>query len=419
MHPFAAKRYELSGRSTQLPPYSRQVRKSLRTASHPSAGARRILAPVEILAITLGAGLVASVVLDLVNTLVATDTHSGRWWLTSIIYRYTWRFNRRIAKSLPNEHLKNRFLANYAPITLLLLLCAWVIQQVVGFGLIWWGVGGLDGATSLFDSIYYSGVVYFTLGFGEVVPADAVPRIGALAEAMAGVLTTALLIGYLPSLYGAYSERERMLMTLDDGSEDRVTPTNLVIARAPGGDTSQLMPFFKDWELWIASVLETHTAFPMLRLFRSKQVGQSWITALGLVSDAALHCQMIRGLDNREAYWCLRRSIRLFDELTTGLDLTQWYAEYDEAMAAAVAESGSADDPFQVIHTQLAAHGFDVLPLDEARAAVIDLRRRYAPALEFLIHEYVAPAGFWGHSVGHRMIDGSRSLIDDAMTREG
>ena len=369
------------------------------------------------MAVIVGIGLVASVFLDLVNTLVATDTHSGRWWLTSVIYRFTWRLNRRIAKMLPNESVRNRFLSNYAPITLLLLLFGWVVQQIIGFGLIWWGLGGVDGASSLFDAVYYSGVVYFTLGFGEVVPADTIPRIGSLVEAMAGVLTTALLIGYLPSLYGAYSERERMLMTLDDGSEDRVTPTSLVIARAPGGDTSQLMPFFKDWEQWIASVLETHTAFPMLRLFRSKQVGQSWITALGLVSDAALHCQMINGLDNREAYWCLRRAIRLFDELTKDFDLTAWYGEYDELMQGFEDQVDSPDDPFALIHRQLEAHGFDVLPLAQARAAVVDLRRRYAPALECLIDAYVAPPGFWGHAVGHRMIDGSRSLIDETVGR--
>jgi len=51
--------------------------------------------------------------------------------------------------------------------------------------------------------------------------------VGALFEAMGGVLTAALVMGYLPSLYAAYSERERKLMTLDDTSEGRITPTNL------------------------------------------------------------------------------------------------------------------------------------------------------------------------------------------------
>lgn len=352
------------------------------------------------LAVLIGAFMVATVFLDLLNTLVATRTHPGRFWLTSVVYRFTWNLNRAIASALPTDRLKTSFLANYAPITLLVLLGAWVIQQIIGFGLIWWGLGGVSGSEGIVDSTYYSGVVYFTLGFGEVVPTSTVPRIGALFEAMSGVITTALLIGYLPSLYGAYSERERKLMTLDDGSEGRITPTNLVIARAPGADAAQLIAYFKEWEDWIAGVLETHTAFPMLRLFRSKHDGQSWITALGLISDAALHCQLIRETRDREPYWCLRRAIRLFDELTESYDISEYEAAFDAASDPDSSESGESQ--FRALYDQLEAHGFDLIDYDDGVAASIDLRRRYAPALEFLIDHYVAPRGFWGHSIGHR-----------------
>jgi hypothetical protein len=83
-----------------------------------------------------------------------------------------------------------------------LLLAAWVVQQIIGFGLIWWGVGEIAGASDLGDAMYYSKVVYFTLGFGEVVPTREILRFGSLIEAFSGVLTTALVIGYLPALYG-------------------------------------------------------------------------------------------------------------------------------------------------------------------------------------------------------------------------
>ncbi|MDC0349583.1 hypothetical protein OAN40_01035, partial [bacterium] len=70
----------------------------------------------------------------------------------------------------------------------------------------------------------------------------------ALLEAGCGVITTALVVGYLPSLYSAYSEREKKLITIDDGSDDRITPTNLVIAWAPNGDTDRLNAKLADWE---------------------------------------------------------------------------------------------------------------------------------------------------------------------------
>ena len=224
---------------------------------------------MEVLAVIAGVVLVVSVLADLTNTLVTTTTAQGRFWLTRVLYVQTWTIVRQVGHLFGKESRRENLYATFAPLSVILMLLAWVAQQVLGFGLIWWGLGGVDGAAGLADSIYYSGVVYFTLGFGEIVPTDQVPRFGALIEAFSGVLTTALVIGYLPALYSAYSVREQKLLTLDDGTEGRMTPTNLVLARAPNGDPRQLDDFFAEWEAWVAQVMETHTTFPMLMLFRS------------------------------------------------------------------------------------------------------------------------------------------------------
>ena len=344
----------------------------------------------------VGVALVVTVLADMVNTLVTTQTAQGRWWLTRRVYTIAWKVIRRIAEALGEGPARERLLGTFAPVSVLALLVVWVVQQVLGFALIWWAVGGVSGASGFGDYVYYSGVVYFTLGFGEVVPAEIVPRLGTLAEAFAGVLTTALVIGYLPALYGAYSERERKLMTLDDGSEGRITPTNLLLARAPDAELDDILPFFGEWEEWIAGIIETHSTFPMLTLFRSKDPGQHWITALGLVTDAALQCQLIEGAENRAPYWMVRRAIRLFDQLTVDADLSEYVARFDEIY--------SGDNTlFRQLYDDLAAHGFDVIPFDEAGPAIRDLRRRYDAALEYLIDELLAPRGFWGHAVGHRV----------------
>lgn len=148
-------------------------------------------------------------------------------------------------------------------------MATWATLQVVGFGLVWAAVAGIDAITRLGDAVYYSGVVYFTVGFGEIVPATVVPRVGALVEAVAGVATTALVIGYLPTLYAAYSARERQLMVLDDGSGERITPTSLAMAWSPDADPAKLEARFATWERWVAAVHETHATLPLLRLFRS------------------------------------------------------------------------------------------------------------------------------------------------------
>lgn len=358
------------------------------------------------IAIIFGAFLVLAVLADLVNTLVTTSTSQWRWWPTRILYRRSWALVSALGARIQDDGRRERVYSLFAPLSVLVMLMAWVTQQVIGFGLISWGIGGVSGIDGLLDSIYFSGVVFFTVGFGEVVPVDQIPRFMALIEAFAGVLTTALVVGYLPALYAAYSEREQKLLTLDDGSEERITPTNLVLSRAPDGDPRELDAFFTEWEAWIAQVLETHTSHPMLVLFRSQHPGQSWITALGLVTDAALHVEMMEGGQGRSAYWALRRASRLLHNMTDGSDLTEYRERLDEGY--------QGDNPqFRALYDQMEAHGFPMLPYEVAVEHSRDLRRTYDAQLEFLIDQLQAPRGFWGHEIGHRLHQRTLEIATD------
>ncbi len=166
---------------------------------------------------TVGVVLVLLAVADLVNTLVTTSTSVARGWPSALVTRVTYRVVRGIAARLrEGSTARERLLATFAPLLLLELLAMWILLQLGGFGMLWWAMEGLPTIQSPNDALYYSGVVLFTVGFGEIVPASGVARAGALVEAFFGVITTALVVGYLPSLYTAYSERERVLMTIDD-----------------------------------------------------------------------------------------------------------------------------------------------------------------------------------------------------------
>ena len=303
------------------------------------------------------------------------------------------------------SRLRERLLSLFAPILVLTLLAMWAAMQIFGFGLMWWGMGDVAGVATLADALYYSGVVYFTLGFGEVLPVSGLARFGALAEAFAGVTTTALVIGYLPSLYGAYSSREQKLMTLDDGSDDRITPTSLVMAWSPDADTDRLNARFSEWEHWVSSVLETHSTLPLLQLFRSHDRRQNWVTALGLLSDDAIHAQIIVGSTGRtESYWFLRRSISLFEELTRGVDLSDYERfRIDPDDADMTGTEGS--QMFRDLYDRLEQHGFELLPYDEAVRRSSTLRNRFAPHLEYLIDSLLCPRGFWSPDLAIGLYD--------------
>jgi hypothetical protein len=250
---------------------------------------------IDAVVFTVGIALIALALGDLVNTLVSTSTSPARLWPSRVVGRSLFVLLRGVARRMPEESsARERMLAAFGPMLVIVLLASWVALQIMGFACVWWALHDIPTVGGFGDAVYYSGVVYFTVGFGEIVPTDVVPRTGAIVEAFFGVITVALVIGYLPALYAAYSERERQLLTLDAGSTERVTPTALVKAWAPDADPKKIDAQFEKWEQWAAGVLETHASVPLLVLFRSHDPGQNWVTGLGLLCDAAVHAQARR-----------------------------------------------------------------------------------------------------------------------------
>ena len=226
---------------------------------------------------------------DAVSTLVTTRRRRGRHWPTQVFYRRTWRAWVAAARRAGPE-LREGFLAVYGPLSLLGLLVTWVVLLVAGWGAVWWGlrsaVDRASTATSTRSTSPASGSS--PSASATWCPPARLARLLVVVEAFMGLVTMALVIGYLPTLYGAYSRREVQLLSLDDMSDEATTPIGFLEACY----TQRAAPrrwrrAFADWERWCDEVFDSHTAYPMLALFRSRQPGQNWLTGLGVVLDAA------------------------------------------------------------------------------------------------------------------------------------
>jgi hypothetical protein len=340
----------------------------------------------KLVLLVAGLALVIGTLTDAIGTLVAARGITGRWRPSRQFYRLTWQGWRAIGRRL-DDH-REGFLSAYAPLTLLALLGLWLVALLVGWALVYRaGAASLTGERGFGSLVYYSGTCLFTLGFGDILPQTTPLRIAALAEAGTGVATMALVISYLPVLYAAYGRRESQLLTLDDPSGERIQPIALIRIWAPGGDTARLYEFFGKWEAWTADILESHVSYPMLALFRSQHEGQSWITALGVVLDAAvLTCAVVPGAELREPYFMYRRGRRALREIGRRLPRT------DQAQAPVERAQ------FDVAYERLQAVGLPLRDPDDAWERLIAYRSTYGTSLQTLIDYLLAPAGFWGHS---------------------
>lgn len=341
---------------------------------------------VKLVELVLGLGLVVGTLVDAIGTLVAARGLTGRWRPTRQFYWLTWRGWRAVGRRMGRR--QEAFLSLYAPLTLLSLLALWLLGLLVGWSFVYLaGRDSLRGQTGYFSLLYYSGTCLFTLGFGDILPTGAALRAAALAEAATGLITMALAISYLPVLYSSYGRRESRLLTLDDPTGRRIEPTALIRIWAPNGDVDRLYRFFGEWEAWTADILESHVSYPMLALFRSQHRGQSWITALGVVLDAAvLTCALVPGAELREPYFMYRRGRRAINEIVRRLPQTH------EPVAPLERSR------FDVAFDRMGTYGLPLRDPDEAWARLQEYRATYSTSLQALIDYLSAPAGFWGHS---------------------
>jgi hypothetical protein len=341
----------------------------------------------RVVAVVGGVVLIVGMLSDAVATLIVTQGSSSLWRPTRIFYALTWRVTKAVAARLP-DRAGEYSLNVYPALSLLGLLVLWLVGLMVGWSLVYWGLDQRLGGTREYGTLlYYAGTSLVTPVFGSAH--GSLVRALTLLETLTGVVTIALMISYLPALYGAYSRRESRLLTLDDPQGGRITPMRVVAVNAPGGDVEMLYRAFGEWELWTADVLESHVSYPMLALFRSQHPGQSWVTALGLVTDAAtLASACIEGASSREPYFLYRRGRRTILEISSRLHIPE----------GGPAVTWLSEANFDVAWRGLVETG---LPLRDKAAAWADLqaiRVTYGEELEHLIDFLVAPHGFWGHS---------------------
>ena len=149
---------------------------------------------------------------------------------------------------------------------------------------------------------YVSGTTLFTLGLGDVLPATGAARMFVVAEAGTGLGFVALVIGYLPVLYTAFSTREISVALLDARAGSPPTAGELLFRHNFNGGHHALTALLAEWERWCAAMLETHISYPILCYYRSQHDNQSWLAALTAVLDTcALLITTIEGPSTRQA----------------------------------------------------------------------------------------------------------------------
>lgn len=359
-----------------------------------TAGAMLI---VRLLVILAAVWLVAVAVRSAVRTLVLPRAALDP--ITSTVFLVTRKlFDLRVRKADTYAE-RDAIMAYYAPVSLLLLVPAWLILVLTGFAGLFWATS----ADTWEESFSMSGSSLFTLGFK--MHNSGLHMLLSFVEAGLGLMFVALLVGYLPTMYSAFSAREAAVNLLDVRAG---TPPTVAVAlkrlhgiRKLDSQTS----FWREWEILFTQLAETHTTLPALVFFRSPTPERSWVTAAGNVMDTAAF--VLAAVDvphDPQADLCIRAGF------LTLRQIADYFGFVYPADPHFPADPISIDrGEFEAVYDELAAAG---VPLkadrDLAWQAFAGWRVNYDSVLLSLCALTMAPYAPWSSDRSRRVRSGLR-----------
>jgi len=240
--------------------------------------------------------LLALVLQDAFEVMLLPRRVHRRVRLTRFYFRAAWAIWSAVARRLSAGATRERFLSVFGALSMVVLFAIWATSLITAFGLLEWVLQGSSpgnaagnatapapgvtqaAASPFTEQLYMSGVTFFTLGYGDVVPHSGPAQAVAVIEAGTGIGFIAVVIGYLPVLYQLFSRREAHV-----GSPP--SATTMLSRHAESGGLNKLDDLLREWEVWGSELLESHLSYPMLVYYRSQHDNQSWLAALTAIMD--------------------------------------------------------------------------------------------------------------------------------------
>ena len=233
----------------------------------------------DVLAFVVGVTIVAATLTSVIRTFVLPRAASD--WLTGQVFTLIRKlFDLRVKKSRDYATI-DRVWALYAPLSLMALAPTWMMLVTFGYTFLFWAVGTKD----WIEAFTLAGSSLLTLGFarGESL----FHTVLSFSAATFGLILVALLIAYLPTMYGAFSRREVAVNQLAVRANTPPSPVEMLLRFHRLERLGKMGEFWVEWETWFVELEESHTTLAALVFFRSPLPDRSWVNAAEAMLDAA------------------------------------------------------------------------------------------------------------------------------------
>jgi hypothetical protein len=344
---------------------------------------------MRILAAIAGLILLAGILFDAFETIILPRRVTGYFRLTRLFFRYTWSPWAAVARRMGPGRRRETLLSYFGPLTLLQLFLVWTVGLLVAFALLHWAAGSAVNAggqpPSFTTDLYLSGTTFFTLGIGDVTPRSELARFITVVESGTGFGVLAIVIAYLPVLYGAFSRREVNITLMDARAGSPPTAAGILQRHAQTLETEDLIRYLREWEVWSSELMESHLSYPVLCYFRSQHSNQSWVAALAALLDT---CAFLMSHATGKLRWQAQLTFAISRHAL--VDLAQ-------IVFSPPLETGQDRLPAEALDRLRALVAAAGLPVDDTaqRESLNQLRRMYEPYLHGLSRHFLMPLPPW------------------------
>lgn len=353
---------------------------------------------MKLLAGILGLVLLFATLWDAFETIILPRRVTRAFRLVRVFYQITWKIWAAASRMFRSKKARETHLSYYGPLSLLALFTAWALLLIFTFTVLHWAAGSaitMSGTPSTFRTdLYMSGTTFFTLGLGDVTPRTALARVITVSEAGMGFGFLAIVIAYLPTLYGAFSQRELNISLLDARAGSPPTAAELLRRYSHFANNEVLTQYLRDWEIWSAQLMESHLTYPVLCYFRSQHDNQSWLAAFTAVLDVSA---LIIAYGKDEAKWQAQLTFAISRHAVVDL------CEVLRVRPISPAADRLPPEEVSQVRDLLVKCGASQSCTDAGDLKLKELREMYEPYLNGLSLRLLMPLPSWG--VGSKFVE--------------
>lgn len=363
---------------------------------------------LKVLSLVAGIGLFWTAAAGVVSTMLVPRT-SRQWlsrWVADILH---WIFA-SLANRARSYAKVDRVLATQGAAGVLFFLAAFLLIFTAAFGLIFHGLGTVSPAQAFFES----GSGLSTLGIIDVSRPWSV--VAMVSSAFTGTIVVAIFIGFLMTLYTAYTAREVFMGKLALAVGEPAWGPEFLVRLKRLGTTIEDSDV-SSWIDWFCTIRVNQYVYPILNHFRSPFPLRHWVTTVLALCDAAAirlanskepcDLKLVRLIaEGSETFHLLRESeLGRTHRQAEAAAISSWRVERSilegSPHPTAIPDVGISREEWDWAMEFLAGNGLETHPdRDLAWRSFCELRSLYAAPATFLAEYLHAVPAPWTRAAG-------------------